>query len=113
MRELLFKNLTSPERGKKVMSILETSERDGYLSRTRRHFVYMLKESQNIRAELNHPLLYILKVHDSQQKKEKLFFKVKGNFYVVSDSRVYLVYFCHSFRIELSDVAHASPTSTA
>ncbi len=111
MRELLFKNLTSLDKGRKVVSISDSSLRDGYLAHTERHFIYMVKESQNIRRDLTQPLFYILKVHDSKQKREKLFFRVKGSFYVVTDNCLYVVYFCHSFKIELHDTTHKTPTN--
>jgi hypothetical protein len=109
MRELLLKNLTKLEKGRKIISVSEVSNRDGYLAHTERHLIYMVKKAQSMRQSIEQPRLYILKVHDSKQKKEKLFFKVKGNFYVVSQNCLYIVYFCHSFKIQLNDITHTNP----
>lgn len=111
MRELLFKNLTSLQRKRKIISISDSSLRDGYLAHTERHFIYMVKEAKNLRQDLERPDLHILKVHDSKQKMEKLFFKVKGSFFVVTNNCLYIVNFCHSFKIELHDVTHQAPTN--
>ncbi len=113
MRELLLKNLTSLEKGRKIISVSELSHRDGYLAHTERHLIYMVKKSQNLRDNLASPRLYILKVHDSKQNIEKLFFKVKGNFYVVTNSCLYIVNFCHSFKIQLNDIVHTTPTNSS
>lgn len=111
MRELLLKNQTFREKRRKIISVSESTEKDGFLAHTQRHFIYMVKEAKNIRQELTPPILHILKFRNSQQKREKLFFKVKGNFYVVTDQRLYIVYFCHSFKIELSEIALATPSN--
>ncbi|MDP2940200.1 MAG: hypothetical protein Q8O13_08995 [Candidatus Omnitrophota bacterium] len=108
MRELLFKNLTSLEKGRKVICISDLSSKDGYLAHTQRQFIYLVRDAENIREALSNPVFYILKIHDSKQKKEKLFFKVKGNFFVVADNHIRIVYFCHSFKIELSDISKAN-----
>lgn len=113
MRELLLKNLTKLEKGRKIISVSEVSKRDGYLAHTERHLIYMVKKTQDLRKGLSQPRLYILKVHDSKQRQEKLFFKVKGNFYVVSQNCLYIVYFCHSFKIQLNDITHKTPTNSS
>lgn len=108
MRELLFKNLTSREKRRKVFYVSEVAEKDGFLAHTRRYFIYLIKESQNIREALSSPRFYILKIRNHKEKREKLFFKVKGNFYVVNNNCLYIVYFCHSLEIELSQSPHTS-----
>lgn len=105
MRELLYKNLTSVEKGRKVLSIIEESQKNGFFTRTSRRFIYMIKESANLRESLVAPTFYILKIHDSKNHKERFLFKVKGNFFVVNNSQVRIVYFCHSFKIDLSEIS--------
>lgn len=103
MRELLYKNLTSLEKGRKILAISEESQKNGFLTRTSRKFIYMIKDAENLRASLAAPTFNILKIRDSKTRKERFIFKIKGNFFVVNDHKVRLVYFCHSFRIDLSE----------
>ena len=104
MVELQYKNLTSVEKGRKIISILEESRKNGFLSRTHKTFIYMVKDTANLRASLAQPRFYILKVHDSKTRKERFFFKVKGSFYVVNHNQVRVVYFCHSFKVDLTEI---------
>lgn len=112
MRELLLKNRISKEKSRKIISVSELSQRDGLLAHTERHLIYLAKEAKDIQKQIEKPFLYILRERDSKQKKEKLFFKVKGNFYVVTNERLFLVFFCHSFKIELSPVHNATPSNS-
>jgi len=104
MRELLYKNLTSLSKGRKIIAISEEAQKNGFLTRTSRRFIYVIKDTPNLRASLTAPRFYILKIHDSKNKKERFIFKAKGNFYVVNNNQVRLVYFCHSFKIDLLQI---------
>ena len=108
MRELLYKNLTSAQKGRKIIAISEEAEKNGFLTRTSRRFIYMVKDPVNLRSSLSTPRFYILKIHDSKKKKERFIFKAKGNFYVVNNGQVRLVYFCHSFKIDLFQLPTAN-----
>lgn len=104
MLELQYKNLTSVEKGKKIISICEESQKNGFLTRTYKKFIYLVKDTENLRASLVQPRFYILKIHDSKNRKERFIFKVKGSFYVVSNKQIRVVYFCHSFKIDLAEL---------
>ncbi|MDP3143630.1 MAG: hypothetical protein Q8N14_06850 [Candidatus Omnitrophota bacterium] len=104
MRELLYKNLTSLEKGRRILAISEESQKNGFLTRTSRKFIYMIKDTENLRESLTAPVFHIFKIRDSKNRKERFVFKVKGNFFVVNDQKVRLVYFCHSFKIDLSQL---------
>jgi hypothetical protein len=108
MLELQYKNLTSVEKGRKIISICEEAQKNGYLSRTYKKFIYMVKDTENLRNSLMQPRFYILKIHDSKNHKERFIFKVKGSFYVVSNKQVRVVYFCHSFKVDLTQIPAAA-----
>lgn len=104
MRELLYKNLTSVEKGRKILAVRDESQKNGFLTRTYKKFIYLIRDTGNLRAALVPPSFYILKIHDSKNYRERFIFKVKGNFYVVNNGQVRVVYFCHSFKIDLLQI---------
>ena len=105
MVELQYKNLTSLEKGRKIIAIKEESRKNGFLTRTDKRFIYLVRDNKNLRESLTAPRFYILKIHDSKNRKERFLFRVKGSFYVVKNQEVHTVYFCHSFRIDLTQSA--------
>ena len=103
MRELLFKNMTSINKKRKVLCLSEVSRKDRILTKVNRRFIYLVKESAQSQKVSEAPEFYIFKNHDSKSKQEKFNLKIKGNFYVVCNQKVYLVSYCHSLRIGLSE----------
>lgn len=102
MRDLLFKNLTSNDRKRRIIASSEISEKEGVRSVIRRHFVCIVKEikdEHNIQKPLPH--LYILKEHNTREQKEKFFCKIKGSFCAVNKGKLLLVIFMHSLKIDL------------
>lgn len=112
MRDLVFKNLTSDDRKRKVISTSEITENQGMRSIVHRHFLYVVKE---VRVEcLQKPVthLYILKERNTSEKKERFFCKIKGSIYVVSNGRLFSIIFIHSLKINLN-IATQDLESTA
>lgn len=114
MRDLLFKNLTSEDKRRKVLSSSEIADKEGVRSIIHRHFVCIVKEINP--ASLNKdeaedeqmprplPYLYMLKRHDTRERKEKFFCRIKGSIYAVSKGRLFLIYFMHSLKITLMPI---------
>lgn len=105
MRELLLKNLTSINKKRKVLSLSEAFDKDGVSTRVNRSFIYLVKEVPKTEQLAEKPEFFIYKVHDSKLKQEKFLFKIKGNFYVSCKQKIYLIIYCHSLRIALSEHA--------
>lgn len=102
MRNLVFRNLTSRDRRRKMISSQEVINKPGVRSVVQRHFVCILKEMQGEAAHRPAPYLYVLKEHNSKDRIEKFFCKIKGNMYVVNNNKLFLVLFMHSLKISLT-----------
>lgn len=101
MRDLLFKNLTSSDRKRKVISSSEISDKEGVHSVIRRHFVCMVKEVKEGVIDKPAPYLYVVKEHNTKEHREKFFCKIKGSVCALNQGRVFLIVFMHSLRIDL------------
>lgn len=101
MRDLLFKNLTSTQRRRKVLSCSEVSDSEGVRTTIRRHFVYVVKEISGKPATQEKPCLRILKERNTAVKSERFFCKMKGEMVVAYSSRLFLIRFMHSLYIHL------------
>ncbi len=101
MRDLLFKNLTSSDRKRKIIASAEISDKQGVRSIIRRHFVCIAKEVEHNKAEKPLPYVRVIKEHNSREQKEKFFCKIKGSVYVICNGRIFLIVFMHSLRINL------------
>ena len=102
MRDLLFKNLTSSDKRKRVIVSTEVAEKSGIRTEIFRHFVCLakeVKEDQKINQPL--PYLYLLKERKTKQHRQRFLCRIKGSVYAVSNNRLYLIYFAHSLRINL------------
>jgi hypothetical protein len=109
MRDLLFKNLTSSDHKRKIISSSEIADSQGIHSIIHRHFICMVKEVSSFDSSRPAPYLYVLKEHRTKEQKERFFCKVKGSVCVVHNERFYLVVFMHSLKIDL--VANPQPSS--
>lgn len=102
MRDLLFKNLTSTDKRKRIIMSTEVSEKAGIRTEMIRHFICLIKEvKQGQNKEQPLPYLYVLKERNHKQHRQRFFCRIKGSIYAVSDNRLYLIYFAHSLRINL------------
>lgn len=101
MRDLLFKNLTSNDRRRKVISSSEITDKEGVRSIIRRHFICMVKEIKSESIDKPAPYLFVLKEHNSKEHKEKFFCKIKGSVCALNHGKLFLIVFMHSLRIDL------------
>ncbi|MFH1127819.1 MAG: hypothetical protein V1699_00200, partial [Candidatus Omnitrophota bacterium] len=100
MRDMVFKNLVSGQKKRRIISSSEISEDRGVRSTIHRHFVYVIKEIDKAKT-LDKPLpyLYVLKTRNSKERKEKFFCRIKGSIYAQSNGRQLLILFMHSLKI--------------
>ena len=102
MRDLVFKNLTSNDKKRRIIASSETIDKQGVRSIIRRHFVCIVKEVKDCPAERPLPYLYVLKERNSKERKDNFFCRIKGSVYAVSDGRLLLILFMHSLKINLA-----------
>ena len=106
MRNLIFKNLTSSDRRRRVIASTEITEKRGIHSVIRRHFVCIIKEVQKVQPERPASYLYILKYRNTKERKEKYLCRIKGSVCAESKGKLFLVLYMHSLNIDLSAVSH-------
>lgn len=112
MRDILFKNLTSNTKNRKIIASSEVVDKQGVHSVIHRHFVYIVREVQDKNNLIKpSPYLYVLKEHNNKEQKEKFFCRIKGSVYMVKDDKLFLILFMHSLRINLTAVAKNSLSS--
>ncbi|MFA4888334.1 MAG: hypothetical protein WC628_02000 [Candidatus Omnitrophota bacterium] len=102
MRDLLFKNLTSVDKKRRVISSSEISDRQGMRSVIRRHFAYIVKELDCQNYPQARPYVYVLKERNTKEHKEKFFCRIKGSIYARKNAKTYQVLFMHSLKIDLA-----------
>ncbi len=108
MRNLLYKNLTFPKRGRKIIASSEVADKEGIHSVVRRHFTYMVKPVPRTGVISAQPYLYVLKQRDNKQRREHFFCKVKGSVLAVSHGNFFQVLFVHTLTIDLTSAVKLS-----
>lgn len=104
MRDLLYRNLTSNDRKRRVIASSEVSVKDGLRSIIHRHFVCIVRELENNDVRRPLPYLYVLKERNTKEKQEKFFCRLKGSILAVYKGKLFLVLFMHSLKISLEEV---------
>ncbi|HOD12515.1 MAG TPA: hypothetical protein PLO93_02300 [Candidatus Omnitrophota bacterium] len=101
MREIAFKNLTSTAKRRKVISLVEKTEKQGFLVSSHKTIVYVVSAVTAPVRELAQPEYYICKTYDSKEKIEKFSLRVKGTSYITQEGSLLRIDFCHSLRIDI------------
>ena len=102
MRDLLYKNLTFPSRGRKIIASSEIADKEGVHSVVRRHFAYIVKPVESSDEIKSQPYLYIRKERNTKQKREHFFCKLKGSILAVNQGRLLHILFIHTLNVELT-----------
>ncbi len=108
MRDLFYKNLTSLDRGRKIIASSEVVDKEGIHSVVHRHFAYIIKQVPAASSEKPKPYLYVLKEINSKEKRERFFCKIKGSIVIVHNGKILLVTFVHTLRVQLTASAKLS-----
>lgn len=106
MRDLVFKNLVSDVKKRRIISASEVVEEKGVRSITRRHFVYIVKELNDEQVKKPLPYLYVLKECNHKEQREKFFCRIKGSLFAIRDNKLYLIFFMHSLKITFTSTTH-------
>jgi hypothetical protein len=101
MRDLLFKNMTSTDRRRRVVACSEIVDKEGIRSIVRRHFVCLVREAFNGKVAKPAPFLHIVRERNSIEHREQFFCRLKGSVLAVSNERLYLITFVHSLKISM------------
>jgi len=104
MRDLLFKNLTSVDKKRKIIACSEIADSQGVRTVIRRHFVCVIREVQDKQMQRPLPYLYVLKERNNKEQREKFFCRIKGSIYAISNGRLFIILFMHSLKINLITV---------
>ena len=105
MREIAFKHETSTAKHRKIISLIEKTEKEGYLISSQKSIVYIVNSARVQAQDLEKPEYHICKSYDSKEKIEKFSLRVKGVSYIIKDGGVLKVDFCHALRIEIRPAA--------
>lgn len=106
MRDLLFKNITSDDKKRRIVSSYEVSDKQGIRSVVRRHFVCIVREVAKECAYKPPPFLHVLRERNTKEKKEEFFCRLKGSILVENKKKVFLVLFTHSLKITLTAITN-------
>lgn len=101
MRDLLYKNLTFSDRGRRVISSSEIADQEGIHSVIRRHFTYSIKQIESEDNPQPKPYVYVLKEKNTKEKREHFFCKIKGSILAANQGKLLLILFVHTLSIEL------------
>ena len=101
MRDLVFKNLISSDRSKRMISSCETVDKQGMRTIIRRHFVCKVIDIDDHFLEKPLPQIFIRRICKPIRQQKSLFCRMKGSLYASSKGRLFLILFGHSFRIDL------------
>ena len=102
MRDIVFKNLTSPDKKKRVLWASETINEDGILTKIHKYLIYMVKEvAQEEAHKTDKPEIFVFKNRNTREKTEKFQIRMKGSIYCLSQNRCFYVSFCHTLKIDL------------
>jgi len=102
MRDLLYKNLTSADKSRRVVASSEITDKEGVHSVVRRHFTFMIRQVDNSDVVKPAPYLYVLKERNTREKREHFFCKIKGSLLAVNKGKFFLVVFVHTLSIQLT-----------
>ena len=102
MRDLLYKNLTFPNRGRKIIASSEIADKGGVHSVVRRHFTYIVKPINRSDEIQGKPYLFVLKERNTKEKREHFFCKIKGSILAVNQGKLMHILFIHTLNVELT-----------
>ena len=98
---MLFKNLTSADKKRKVIASSEIADKKGVRTVIRRHFICIVREVSAVDKEAHKPAVYVLKQRDNKARCEKFFCRIKGSLYALSGEKIFRILFTHSLKINI------------
>lgn len=104
MRDLLFRNLTSVDNHRKVLSSSEIVDKEGVRTIVHRHFVYFVREVDEQPQTLEQPYLAVLKERNTKLKYERFYCRMKGSLVVKRNDKIFKINFMHSLKICITSI---------
>jgi hypothetical protein len=102
MRDILFKNLISTKRKRKIIASRETFDQQGLHTVIQRHFIYTAQELvDSQRPTQIKPSATVRKQRDTRTQEEMFYCKIKGGVYTTYKERLFLIRFMHTLKIQL------------
>jgi len=113
MRQVVYKNLTSRNRRRRIVSVSEQTEKGEFLTHTQKVFIYIVRKETEVAQAPICPEFYITKIVNRKDKTERFVFRIKGVLDVVKDGNLVKVDFCHSLRIDIMKKPTASSVESS
>lgn len=101
MREISFKNETSTAKHRKIISLIEKTEKEGFAVSSQKSIIYIVNPVRTPVRDLDQPEYHICKSYDSKERIEKFSLRVKGVSYIIQGETTLKVDFCHALRIDI------------
>ncbi len=101
MKELLHRRYRDLHKGQKLITINSRTQDKESTTRVRKSFLYRVTRAPDKNVVANAPEIYIRKSFDTEQRKEKFTFQIKGNFYTTNGGIVARVYFHHCLNVQI------------
>lgn len=101
MRDLTFKNLTSSDKRKRIISSSETADEEGVHILIRRHFVCLVREIEGTTVKKQDSSLSVIRIRNTREQRERFFSKFKGSICAVSKGKLFLISYIHSLVVDL------------
>lgn len=105
MRDLLFKNIISADKKRRVLVSQETSQKNGVLTSVQRKLVCLVKEMDRASAPVSSPQIVVVKERNNGLGYQRFFCRMKGQLYAVNNGHLFLIIFSHSLKINLRQAA--------
>jgi hypothetical protein len=106
MRDLLFKNLTSEDKRRRIIASSEITDKEGVHTAIHRHFICIIKEVKDNKCGQPLPSISVLKERNTKEQREKFLCRIKSSVYAVNNGRLFLILFMHSLKINLTAVTN-------
>ena len=124
MREMIYRNLSSPDHRQKDLTLAEIREEEGVLTQLEKRYTYRVKNVQRTTLPDDviifpnaHPAdvwelrsnpsksrhIFVRKNRDSHDGFERFTYKIVGSFYAVQGEQVFLVIYRHILHMVVTD----------
>ena len=115
MRELVLKNLISPNKKRRAIFLSESYEKEGCLQKLEKRSVCVIKDIVQITdnfdieayldrkkkdGKFNPQQTYIVKTHDSKKLRDKFIYKIQKDLYTVLDNKLYVARIVQNLKVE-------------
>lgn len=99
---MVFKNLTSQDKKKRILWASETIQEDGILTKIHKYLIYIIKEVEKTDAQNpEKPEIFVTKTRNTNDKTERFQIKMKGRVFCVAKEKHFFITFCHTLKIDL------------